>query len=214
MNRDQFLQSLKKLDKVFYCFSLGFSVAKIAVIVGSVRSERQGIKVANWIVKKLEQRDHEVHLVDPMKLQLPLLDKMYKEMKTPTENLQKLYTIIKEADGYIVITPEYNHSISAAMKNTLDYFLEEYFFKPSGIVSYSVGPFGGILAGTHLRQVLAEMGAPAIPSQLPISKVQEVFGENGDLVDKNYERRADRFFDEFEWYVSALSEQRKKGTPY
>jgi NAD(P)H-dependent FMN reductase len=172
-------------------------VAKIAVIVGSVRSERQGIKVANWIVKKLEQRNHEVHLVDPVKL-----------------NLQKLYTIIKEADGYIPVTPEYNHSISSAMKNTLDYFLEEYFFKPSGIVSYSVGPFGGILAGNHLRQVLAEMGAPAIPSQLPISKVQDVFGEDGEILDKNYERRAERFFDEFEWYVSALSEQRKKGTPY
>ncbi len=199
---------------MFYSFVLRFCVAKIAVIVGSVRSERQGIKVANWIVKKLEERNHDVNLVDPVKLQLPLLDKMYKDMKNPPENLQKLYTIIKDADGYIAITPEYNHSVSAAMKNTLDYFLEEYFFKPSGIVSYSVGAFGGILAGTHLRQVLAEMGAPAIPSQLPISKVQDVFGENGDLVDKNYERRAERFFDEFEWYVTALSEQRKKGTPY
>ena len=189
-------------------------MAKIVVIVGSVRSERQGIKVANWIVKKLEERGHQVDLVDPAKLQLPLLDKMYKEMKNPSENLQKLYTIIKEADGYIPVTPEYNHSISAAMKNTLDYFLEEYFFKPSAIVSYSVGPFGGILAGNHLRQVLAEMGAPAIPSQLPISRVQEVFGENGDLIDKNYERRSERFFDEFEWYVTAFAEQRKKGTPY
>jgi NAD(P)H-dependent FMN reductase len=193
-------------------------MAKIVVIVGSVRSERQGIKVANWIVKKLEERNHKVELVDPAKLQLPLLDKMYKEMKNPPENLQKLYTIIKGADGYIPVTPEYNHSISSAMKNTLDYFLEEYFFKPSAIVSYSVGPFGGILAGNHLRQVLAEilaeMGAPAIPSQLPISKVQEVFGENGELIDKNYERRSERFFDEFEWYVTAFAEQRKKGTPY
>jgi NAD(P)H-dependent FMN reductase len=189
-------------------------VAKIVVIVGSVRSERQGIKVGNWVVKKLKDRGHTVTLVDPLKLQLPLLDKMYKEMTTPSENLQNLYTVIKEADGYIPITPEYNHSISSAMKNTLDYFLEEYFFKPSGIVSYSVGPFGGILAGNHLRQVLAEMGTLAIPSQLPISKVQDVFGEDGELLDKNYERRSDRFFDEFEWYVNAFSEQRKKGTPY
>ena len=189
-------------------------MAKIVVIVGSVRSERQGIKVANWIVKKLEGRNHEVSLVDPAKLHLPLLDKMYKEMENPPENLQKLYTIIKEADGYIPVTPEYNHSVSSAMKNTLDYFLEEYFFKPSGIVSYSVGAFGGILAGNHLRQILAEMGAPAIPSQIPISKVQDVFGVDGELLDKNYERRFERFFDEFEWYVTALSEQRKKGTPY
>jgi NAD(P)H-dependent FMN reductase len=202
------------LGKLFYFFSLWVSVAKIAVIVGSVRSERQGIKVANWVVKKLKDRNHQVNLVDPAKLQLPLLDKMYKEMDDPPENLQKLYTVIKEADGYIPVTPEYNHSISSAMKNTLDYFLEEYFFKPSGIVSYSVGPFGGILAGNHLRQVLAEMGAPAIPSQLPISKVQEVFGVDGKLLDKNYEKRIERFLDEFEWYVNALSEQRKKGTPY
>lgn len=69
-------------------------------------------------------------------------------------------------------------SVSSALKNTLDYFLEEYFFKPSAIISYSVGPFGGILAGNHLRQILAEMGTPSIPSQLLISKVQQVFDNN------------------------------------
>ena len=189
-------------------------MAKLVAVVGSVRSERQGIKVANWIVQKLKERNHDVELVDPLELQLPLLDKMYKEMQDPPEKLQNLAKSIRESDGYIIITPEYNHSISSALKNTLDYFLEEYFFKPSGIVSYSVGPFGGILAGNHLRQILAEMGAPAIPSQFPISKVQEVFAENGDLLDKNYERRIARFLDEFEWYVAALAEQRKKGTPY
>ena len=135
-------------------------------------------------------------------------------MKSPSENLEKLYTKIKDADGYIPVTPEYNHSISSALKNTLDYFLEEYFFKPSGIVSYSAGSFGGILAGNHLRQVLAEMGAPAIPSQVSIPKIQDVFADDGKLLDTNYERRFERFFDEFEWYVTALSEQRKKGTPY
>lgn len=189
-------------------------MAKIVVIVGSVRLERQGIKVANWVVKKLKEKNHEVHLVDPAQLQLPILDKMYKEMKNPSEKLQKLHTIINEADGYIPITPEYNHSVSSAMKNTLDYFLEEYFFKPSGIVSYSVGAFGGILAGNHLRQILAEMGSPAIPSQLTISKVQDVFDESGELIDSNYERRLERFLSEFDWYVNAFLEQRKKGTPY
>ncbi|MBA4454742.1 MAG: NAD(P)H-dependent oxidoreductase [Nitrosopumilaceae archaeon] len=189
-------------------------MAKIAVIVGSVRSDRQGIKVANWIVKKLKERNHDVFLVDPAELQLPLLDKMYKEIESPPENLKKLYTAISESDGYIPVTPEYNHSTSGAMKNTLDYLLEEYFFKPSAIVSYSAGPFGGVLAGNHLRQVLAEMGSPAIPSQLPISKVQDVFGEQGELLDENYDRRAKRFLDEFEWYVDAFLEQRKKGTPY
>jgi NAD(P)H-dependent FMN reductase len=189
-------------------------MAKIAVIVGSVRSERHGIKVAKWVVSKLEKKGHTVSLVDPVELNLPLLDKMYKEMDTPSEKLQKLQKIIKEADGYVPITPEYNHSVSSAMKNTLDYFLEEYFFKPSAIVSYSVGSFGGITAGNHLRQILAEMGTLAISSQFPISKVHEVFDGEGKLLDENYERRFSRFLEEFEWYVSALSKQRESGTPY
>ena len=191
-----------------------YLLAKIVVIVGSVRSERNGIKVAKWVVKKLEEKGHDVTLVDPAELNLPLLDKMYKEMKSPSEKLQHLQKIIKEADGYIPITPEYNHSISSALKNTLDYFLEEYFFKPSAIVSYSVGSFGGILAGNHLRQILAEMGTPAIPSQFPISKVHEAFDVDGNLFDENYERRFSRFLEEFEWYVAAMATQRKSGTPY
>ncbi|QLH07197.1 NADPH-dependent FMN reductase [Nitrosopumilus ureiphilus] len=109
-------------------------------------------------------------------------------MDSLSEKLQELQKIIKDADGYALITPEYNHSVSSALKNTLDCFLEEYFFKPSAIVSCSVGPFGGILAGNHLRQISAEMGAPAIQSRLPISKVQEVFDNDGKLIDENYER--------------------------
>jgi len=182
--------------------------------MGSVRSERHGIKVAKWVVSKLKNNGHDVYLVDPLELELPLLDKMYNEMKSPSEKLQKLQKTIKDADGYVVITPEYNHSISSALKNTLDYFLEEYFFKPSAIISYSVGNFGGIVAGNHLRQILAEMGMSAIPSQLPISRVHEAFDADGKLLDESYERRFSRFLDEFEWYVSALTKQRESGTPY
>ena len=189
-------------------------MAKITVIAGSVRTERNGIKVARWIKKRLEERDHKVSLVDPLELDLPLLDKMYKEMGSPPEKLQNLQKIIKESDGYVPITPEYNHSISSALKNTLDYFLEEYFFKPSAIVSYSVGPFGGVVAGNHLRQVMSELGTSAIPSQLPISNVHKAFDDDGNLLDDNYERRFLRFVEEFEWYVSALARQRKIGTPY
>ncbi|GFN39137.1 MAG: putative azobenzene reductase [Marine Group I thaumarchaeote] len=124
-------------------------MAKIAVIVGSVRSDRQGIKVARWLEQKLKERNHTVFFIDPMELNLPLLDRMYKEMKEPPQKLKELREMIKEADGYMPITPEYNHSTSSVLKNTLDYFLEEYFFKPSAIVSYSVGGFGGITAANN-----------------------------------------------------------------
>jgi NAD(P)H-dependent FMN reductase len=132
-------------------------LAKIALIVGSVRSDRQGIKVARWLEQKLKDRNHIVFFIDPVELDLPLLDKMYKEMTDPLPKLKELRTMIKDADGYLPVTPEYNHSISSALKNILDICLEEYFFKPSAIVSYSVGGFGGITAAQQLRIIFAEL---------------------------------------------------------
>ena len=190
-------------------------MAKIALIVGSVRHDRQGIKVARWMEEKLKNRNHTVFFIDPIELNLPLLDRMYKEMSNPEEKLIDLHDKIRDAEGYMPITPEYNHSTSAAMKNTLDYFLEEYYFKPSAIVSYSPGSFGGINAAQQMRLIFAELGAPSIPSSFPISRVHEVFDENGKLIDEKYEKRIKRFLDEFEWYIEALKLQReRKGTPY
>ena len=179
-------------------------MAKIAVIVGSVRRDRQGIKVAKWIEKKLLSRNHIVLFIDPLELKLPLLDRMYKEMTDPSEELKDLRNKIKNAEGYVAVTPEYNRSTSAAMKNTLDYFLEEYFFKPSAIVN----------AAQQLRLVFAELGAPSIPSAFTIPRVTNVFSENGDLTDETYDKKVIRFLNEFEWYIEALKNQRVKGTPY
>ena len=189
-------------------------MARIAVMVGSVRSDRQGIKVARWLEKKLLSRNHTVFFIDPLELKLPLLDRMYKEMSHPSETLQCLRNKIKDADGYLPITPEYNRSTSGAMKNTLDYFLEEYYFKPSAIVSYSAGAFGGINATQQLRLVFAELGAPSIPSSFSIPRVHTVFSNDGKLLDDSYDKRVVRFLEEFEWYIEALENQRKIGVPY
>ncbi len=189
-------------------------MAKIALFVGSVRRDRHGINVARWMEKKLQERNHDVFFIDPLELNLPLLDRMYKEMTEPTPKFKDLQQMIKNADGYMPITPEYNHSTSSALKNTVDYFLEEYFFKPSAIVSYSMGMFGGINAAQHLRQIFAEIGAPSISSSFSIPRVQNVFDKDGNLVDSEYDRRVKRFLDEFDWYVEAFKNQRIKGTPY
>ena len=189
-------------------------MARIALIVGSVREKRQGIKVARWMEGILKSRGHTVYFIDPLELNLPLLNKMYKEMPNPTPELIDLRNKIKDAEGYMAVTPEYNRSTSAAMKNTLDYFLEEYYFKPSAIVSYSPGFFGGINAAQQLRLVFAELGAPSIPSSFSISRVNEAFDDNGKLVDDRYDKTVVRFLEEFEWYIEALKNQRKNGTPY
>ncbi len=189
-------------------------LAIIAVFVGSVRRDRKGIRVARWIERKLKARNHNVFFIDPMELDLPLLDRMYKEMDNPSEKLNDLENKIKVAEGFVPVTPEYNHNTSSALKNTLDYFLEEYYFKPSAIVSYSPGMFGGINAAQQLRLIFAELGAPSIPSSLGIPRVHKVIDKNGILIDESYDKRVDKFLDEFEWYIKALSNQRAQGTPY
>lgn len=189
---------------------------KVAIIYGSVRHHRKGIRAARFMVRKCRERDYDTTLIDPMEHELPLLDKMYKEYdegKAP-ETLQKLADIIKEADGYVIVSAEYNHSIPPALSNLLDHFLEEYFFKPSGIVCYSAGSFGGVRAAMQLRAMLAEMGMSSIPSIMPVPKISQSFDEEGNPEDEAYHKRANRFLDEFEWYAEALKAKRKEGKPY
>jgi NAD(P)H-dependent FMN reductase len=81
-------------------------VAKIALIVGSVRRDRQGIKVARWMEEKLQTRKHTVYFIDPLELNLPLLDRMYKEMMDPSEKMKTLRNKINDAEGYLAVTPE------------------------------------------------------------------------------------------------------------
>ena len=154
-------------------------------------------------------------LVDALKLQLPLLDRMYKEYPpgTAPEMLEKLATLYRGADGFLVVSGEYNHGIPPALKNLLDHFLEEYFFRPSGIVCYSAGSFGGVRAAMQLRMSLAEMGMPSVPSLLPIPRIGETLAADG-AGDDRILRSRERFLDEFLWYASALKAAKAKGTPY
>jgi NAD(P)H-dependent FMN reductase len=166
------------------------------------------------VEQKLTVKGHTVYFIDPLELHLPLLDRMYKEMENPPSKLRDLQNKIKDAEGYLAVTPEYDHSTSAAMKNTLDYFLEEYFFKSSAIVSYSAGGFDGVNAAQHLRLIFAQLGAPFISSSFAISRVNDAFDDTGKLVQEQYNNRIMRFLDEFEWYIEAFKNQRLKGTPY
>jgi len=189
---------------------------KIAVIYGSNRSDRQGIKAAKFVVNKLKERNLETILIDTKEYELPFLDKMHKEYPKgeAPETMEKIHKILENADGFVIVSAEYNHSIPAVLKNLLDHFQSEYYFKPSAIVSYSAGPFGGMRVAMHLRAVLAELGMPSIPSIFSISAIYESINDKGEAVDKNYDKRIVRFIDEFEWYVSAFKTQRKVGIPY
>ena len=186
----------------------------LVVIYGSVRSHRQGVRAARFIVNECRARAHEVSLIDPVEYPLPLLDRMYKEYEPQQapEVLQRLARLIVAADAYIVVSGEYNHTIPPALTNLLDHFLEEYFWKPSAIVCYSAGSFGGVRAAMTLRCMLAELGMSSIPSLLPIPRVQTAFDENGQPLDDSWRKRADKFLSELEWYASAMSAARRRST--
>jgi NAD(P)H-dependent FMN reductase len=189
---------------------------KMVVLVGSVRSDRQGIKAARFVERSLAERGHDVSVVDPVALQLPLLDRMYKEYpkgQAPAP-LESLATLYRSADAFVVVSGEYNHSIPPALSNLLDYFIEEYLWRPSAIVCYSAGAFGGVRAAMQLRAMLCELGMPSISSLFPIPKIQMAFDAQGTALDAAIDKRFVRFASELEWYAKALRDGRANGVPY
>jgi NAD(P)H-dependent FMN reductase len=188
----------------------------IAVLYGSVREARVGIRAARFIAAALRRRGHGATLVDALEQRLPLLDRMYKEYprgEAPA-GLEALAQLYRGADAFVIVSGEYNHGIPPALKNLLDHFLEEYFFRPSAIVCYSAGQFGGVRAAMQLRMTLAELGMPSIPSLLPIPRVQDAFAPAGEPTNPDFEKRCERFFRELEWYADALKSARSAGVPY
>lgn len=185
---------------------------KLVVFYGSVRTERQGIRAARFIVTTCRARGHDVDLIDPLDYPLPLLDRMYKEYRPEDapEVLQRMAQLIVPADAYIVVSGEYNHTVPPALSNLLDYFLEEYFWKPSAIVCYSAGAFGGVRAAMTLRCMLAELGMSSIPSIFPVPQVQTAFSEDGTPNKADLEERAEKFMTELEWYARAMKRERGK----
>jgi NAD(P)H-dependent FMN reductase len=189
----------------------------IPVLLGSVRVDRQGLKAAHYMTRLLEQRGHEAVLVDPREKPLPMLDRMFKEFPAGAAPpvMQELAGLYRRADGFVIVTAEYNQSVPPALKNLLDHFLEEYFWRPSAIVSYSAGRFGGVRAAVTLRTVLAEMGMSSVPSVLSIPSIHDALTDDGRAREPWIDKAAARMLDEFEWYAQALAVQRAaKGVPY
>ena len=144
------------------------------------------------------------------------LDRMFKEYKAgeAPENMVKLSGWLRDADGFVIVTGEYNHGLQPGLKNFLDHFQKEYYFKPSGIVSYSGGRFGGQIAAMNMRLTMAELGSVTIPVINSIPKVQDAFDEDGNPQEEYIDKATKKFLDEYEWYLEALKLQRDKGNPY
>lgn len=193
----------------------------IAVLQGSVRSERMGNRAAKWVIGELEKRGHEAVLVDAAAVNLPLIDKMWKEVRKSDKaedqalraKLAPLAELYERVDGFAVVSAEYNHSVPPALSNLIDYFLDEYFYRPSAIVCYSVSAFGGVRAAMQLRALLPEVGMTSIPTLQVIPSIGTALSADGVALTQELAEKSGNFFDEFEWYMTAMKLGRAEKDP-
>src|SRR6202051_604531 len=173
---------------------------QILVFYGSYRSDRMGIRLAEFVVERLRRRGDAVELIDAKTVNLPMLDRMYKEYPPgeAPEQLQRLASKIRDADGFLFVTGEYNWGVQPGLKNLTDHFLEEWFWRPAAIVSYSGGRLSGVRAATAWHGILSEMGMVVVSSTIAVGPIgqtlsaeAEPVGEAGQAIERAFPRFAD-----------------------
>src|SRR6201993_4275928 len=173
---------------------------RVLVFYGSYRSDRMGIRLADFIVERLRGRGCDVELIDAKAINLPMLDRMYKEYPKGAAPpvLEALAGKIRGADGFIFVTGEYNWGMQPGLKNLTDHFLEEWFWRPAAIVSYSAGRLSGAPAVTAWHGTLSEMGMVVVSSTIAVGPIAQTLsaeskaiGEGGKALEHAFPRFAD-----------------------
>jgi NAD(P)H-dependent FMN reductase len=193
---------------------------RILVFYGSYRSDRFGIRLAHFVVEGFRGRGDDVELIDAKAVGLPMLDRMYKEYPkgAAPAALEKLAGQIRAADGFVFITGEYNWGIQPGLKNLTDHFLEEWFWRPAAIASYSAGRFAGARAGLAWHGTLSEMGMVVISSAIAVGPIAQTLSADGRPIGeggKALETAFPRFADDLTWWMEAAkAQQARKKPPY
>jgi NAD(P)H-dependent FMN reductase len=193
-------------------------MSSILVFYGSYRSDRMGIRLADYLVAKFSARGEAVELIDAKAIGLPMLDRMYKEYPAGTAPaaMEALANKIKAADAFVFVTGEYNWGVQPGLKNLTDHFLEEWFWRPAAIASYSAGRIAGARSSLMWHGILSEMGMVVVSSTLTVGPVGQTLdahatpaGEPGKALEGAFER----FADDLAWWTEAAKAQRAKTKP-
>ena len=191
---------------------------RILVFYGSYRTHRMGIRMADFVVASLRQRGNDVELIDAKAVGLPILDRMYKEHApgTAPAAMEALAGKIKAADAFVFVAGEYNWGLQPGLKNLTDHFLEEWYWRPAAIISYSAQRAGGARANYAWHATLSEMGMLVTSSTIAIGPISEALdaegtptGETGAYLQKVFPR----FADDLAWWAEAAKAQRAKSKP-
>ena len=191
---------------------------RIPVFYGSYRSDRMGIRLAEFVVERLRRRGDAAELIDAKAINLPMLDRMYKEYPKghAPAPLEELAQKIRGADGFVFVTGEYNWGIQPGLKNLTDHFLEEWFWRPAAIASYSGGRLSGARAATAWHGTLSEMGMVVVSSTIAVGPIAQTLSAEGEPTGESghaLERSFPRFADDLMWWIEAAKEQRQRKPP-
>jgi NAD(P)H-dependent FMN reductase len=193
---------------------------QILVVYGSYRSDRKGIRLADFVVASLRARGESPELLDAKFIGLPMLDRMYKEYakgEAPVA-MEAVAAKIRAADAFIFVVGEYNWGIQPGLKNLTDHFLEEWFWRPAAIVSYSGGRLSGARSNFLWHGTLSEMGMLVISSTLAVGPISQTLNATGEPIaeaGQQLQRAFPRFADDLAWWTEAAKYQRaRKAPPY
>ena len=182
----------------------------IEIILGSTREGRIGETVARWFTSVSADRDDmTAELLDLREWDLPFVDTpVPPAMRPPTDPLVRDWADkVAEADGYVLITPEYNHGYPAVLKNALDHVFHPWNRKPVAFVGYG-GPAGGVRAIEQLRQVVVELEMVPLRQQVMINRAYVAFDDEGRPREAWHAGDATRVLDELTWWARALAAAR------
>jgi len=183
----------------------------VPVILGSIRRNRESIKVAKFVLRYLKQATSiNAELLDLREMALPMMEERLRFSNDASPAVLEFSAKIRRAESILIVTPEYSGGYPGVLKNALDYLRHEYKRKPFGIITVSAATTGGILCLNALRQVILHLGGVPIPASLMISRVQEAFDSEGNPSDPAFHQKAKSYFDEFLWFTAALAAQRAR----
>ncbi len=188
---------------------------QVAVIIGSTRNGRFGPVVADWLISHIAERDDmAADRVDLLETPLPTQFPAFGE--APSAEVEAMVGAVAPrlaaADAFVMVTPEYNHSFPAALKNAIDWHNEQWHAKPVGFVSYG-GIAGGLRAVEQLRLVMAEMHAVTIRNTVSFHNYGGLFDADGRTTDPASDVAAKSMLDQLAWWGQSLRDA-KRTRPY
>ena len=190
----------------------------VLVFYGSYRTTRVGIRLATFVTSELRARGALAELIDAREVGLPMLDRMYKEYPAGTAPpaMQELARKIRAADAFVFVIGEYNWGPQSGLKNLVDHFLEEWFWRPAAIVSYSPGRLSGARASSAWHPILSEMGMVVVSSTVAVGPIAESLDEKGEPigdVGRVVKKAFGRVADDLAWWTSAARNERLRQSP-